>query len=432
MEADFIDRMQQIRLTEEEGEVLEIRSTNRDKTLEECSLSLVGRFLSTRPYNMRAAKATIRAAWKLGSDVRIIEMGEGILQFKFTLESQLLWVLNNGPWSFDNNLLVLRRWERGMTARSVTFSVLPIWVQVWGLPFDLINEEAAWDIGKGLGHVVEVDNKTFSSEQARFIRIRVEILLHKPIRRGGYVLSPEGDRVRVGFKYERMVGLCYQCGLFGHDAKECPNPKDQQLTENPYGEWLKAGQRKSGETPDRRRNSSPRWETRQNHDQGCRDQPQSMSVTAPGGNNDPNGKNGELGNGTINDTVSQQHINVELMGTEITENNQTLKESIKAVASKLGEVTDKELTPSEAINPMIATDELVNVHVQYVEVIKPTPNHAAVDQNLIPRAAAREIIKTQEIRPTENTAKWKRIECHNDHPMSITNIGSHQTGVKRA
>ena len=68
MEADFIDKMQQIRLTEEEGEVLEIRSTNRDKTLEECSLSLLGRFLSTRPYNLRAAKATIRAAWKLGSE----------------------------------------------------------------------------------------------------------------------------------------------------------------------------------------------------------------------------------------------------------------------------------------------------------------------------------------------------------------------------
>ena len=157
-----------------------------------------------------------------------------------------------------------------------------------------------------------------------------------------------------------------------------------------------------------------------------------MSVTAPGGNNDLNGKNGELGNDTINDMVSQQHIDMELMGTKITEKNQTLKESIKAVASKSGEVTDKELTSSEVINPMIAADELVNVYVQYVEVIKPTPNHATVDQNLIPCAVACEIIKTQETTPTENTAKWKRIERHNDHPMGITNISSHQTGVKRA
>ena len=227
MEPDFIDRMQKIRLTEEEGEVLQIWSTHRDKTLEECSLSLLGRFLSTRPYNRRAAKAMLRSAWKLESDIRIINIGEGMLQFKFTLESQFLWVLNNGPWSFINNLLILRRWEKGMMTRSVTFSVLPKWVQVWELPFDLIIEDAAWDIGKGLSHVVEVDSKTFSSEQARFIRIWVEIPLNKLILQGGCVLSPEGDRVWVGFKYEKMVGLCYQCGMFGHGAKECPTPREQ-------------------------------------------------------------------------------------------------------------------------------------------------------------------------------------------------------------
>ena len=71
-----------------------------------------------------------------------------------------------------------------MTANSVTFSTLPIWVQVWGLPFDLINKKAGWEIGKGLGHVYKVDNKTFLSNQARFIKIRVWISLEKPIVEG--------------------------------------------------------------------------------------------------------------------------------------------------------------------------------------------------------------------------------------------------------
>lgn len=62
----------------------------------------------------------------------------------------MTWVLNNGPWSFDNHLLVLRRWERRMTARSVTFSDVPIWTQVWGLPIGLINEEARLDTKRGL------------------------------------------------------------------------------------------------------------------------------------------------------------------------------------------------------------------------------------------------------------------------------------------
>ena len=128
-----------------------------------------------------------------------------------------------------------------MAANSVTFPTLPIWVQVWGLPFDLINEEAGWEIGKGLGHVYEVDNKTFLSNQARFIRIRVGIPLEKSIRRGGLVANPKGDQVRVGFKYERLVGLCYQCGKLGQEMNDCSVQRSSQQEEKPYRDWLKVG-----------------------------------------------------------------------------------------------------------------------------------------------------------------------------------------------
>ena len=46
-----------------------------------------------------------------------------------------------------------------MTAFSIQFLQIPIWVQVWGLPFDLINVEAGRDIGNGIGHVVDIDCK---------------------------------------------------------------------------------------------------------------------------------------------------------------------------------------------------------------------------------------------------------------------------------
>ena len=66
-------------------------------------------------------------------------------------------------------------------ASTVTFNSVPLWVQLCGLPFDLISEEACRDIDGGLGKVMEVDNKAFSSEQARFVRVRVEIPLDKPL-----------------------------------------------------------------------------------------------------------------------------------------------------------------------------------------------------------------------------------------------------------
>uniref|UniRef100_A0A7N2LM96 DUF4283 domain-containing protein n=1 Tax=Quercus lobata TaxID=97700 RepID=A0A7N2LM96_QUELO len=172
-------------------------------------LALHVKLINVMPYNQRAAKELLRSVWKFGTDLRIVDIGDGLFQFKFTLESQLKWVLNNGPRSFDNHPLVLRRWERRMTVNSITFTMLLIWVQIWGLLFDLISEEATWDIGRGLGQVVKIDHKAFTSEQARFIKIKVEIAIDKPLRRGGFVVNPEGDRVRIGFRYERLVELCF-------------------------------------------------------------------------------------------------------------------------------------------------------------------------------------------------------------------------------
>ena len=120
-----------------------------------------------------------------------------------------------------------------------------MWVQVWGLPFDLINEEAGRDIGSGLSRVVAVDSKALMVDQARFLRIRIEIPLDKPLQCGGPVISPEGDKTMVAFKYERLVGLCFRCDTFGLEEKICKLPLVTVGGENPYGEWMKAGFRGS-------------------------------------------------------------------------------------------------------------------------------------------------------------------------------------------
>lgn len=162
-------------------------------------------------------KDLLQSVWKMGNDLKMVDVGDGLIQFKVAMESQLRWVMNNGPWSFDDQLLVLRRWEKRYDSE---ISFLPSSTNLGSSlgSTDVINE-VGQDIGSSLGHVVEVDSKAIASDQARFLRISIEIPLTKPLRRGAPIVSLEGDEVRVAFKYERLVGLCYNCGMQGHEIR---------------------------------------------------------------------------------------------------------------------------------------------------------------------------------------------------------------------
>lgn len=130
MDPNILDYIKQISLMAEEMSNIAIQHNNRDKILEDCSLSLLGHFLTERPFNKRIAKNLLRASWKLGNDLKIVDVGDDIFQFRFKLKSQMEWVLNKGSWSFENRLLVVQRWERGLTTQIITFPTVVLWVQV--------------------------------------------------------------------------------------------------------------------------------------------------------------------------------------------------------------------------------------------------------------------------------------------------------------
>nr|POF10226.1 hypothetical protein CFP56_14163 [Quercus suber] len=73
MEETILNDLKHLKLTKEEGEEICITHINPVTNFEECSLSLFGKLLSDRQQNIRALKNTLRTAWKLGSDLRIVE-----------------------------------------------------------------------------------------------------------------------------------------------------------------------------------------------------------------------------------------------------------------------------------------------------------------------------------------------------------------------
>ena len=105
-----------------------------------------------------------------------------------------------------------------------------------------MTEDFGREIGSKIGKVLEVDKRAIQVDQAKFLRLRVEMQLDKPLRRGGgYVKNDEDERIWVDFRYERLPIFCYICGILGHDEKHCLVSPVEHSSGRQYGEWLKVG-----------------------------------------------------------------------------------------------------------------------------------------------------------------------------------------------
>ena len=104
-----------------------------------------------------------------------------------------------------------------------------------------MTEEAGCDIDGKIGRVIEVDKRSWQADQAKFMHVRVDLPIDKPLRKGGYVTNMDGERCWVTFKYERLPTFYFTCGKIGHDEKHYGMVIEKQPLERQYGEWMRAG-----------------------------------------------------------------------------------------------------------------------------------------------------------------------------------------------
>ena len=128
-----------MKLASDEEEIIPISNEGRLEALESCTLSLIGKFLTCKPSNKPAAKNALKRAWGLENSLQIIEVGPNLFPFKFQSEFDMAQILQDGLWSFDNQLLLLQRWQKRVTVGNIKFEHASLWIQIWGAQFDMVS-----------------------------------------------------------------------------------------------------------------------------------------------------------------------------------------------------------------------------------------------------------------------------------------------------
>ncbi|XP_057454738.1 uncharacterized protein LOC130746201 [Lotus japonicus] len=192
--------------------------------------TLVGKAITDKTLNKTTMKTILDKAWGSPPGLQMIDMGPNCLLFTFQEESTAQYILKEGPWSVMGNLLSLQLWAPQMTIFEVRFHRIPFWVQLHGIPLDMMTTSNATGIASILGEPLEVEDPRVGGKLLRpFFRVKVSINTNNPFVTGFWVPRRNLPKVWITLRYEKLQGYCYNCGVAGHEQKGCKAAKARSM-----------------------------------------------------------------------------------------------------------------------------------------------------------------------------------------------------------
>lgn len=205
---------------------------------------LAARFFTGRVLSMEAIARTFKLLWHTKKGFEVRDMGNHCVLFVFKEETNIARIIAGEPWSFDKNLVALKRVLRPTEMKGLVFDNVRFSVQVHDLPLGSMNMQTASDIVLAAGEVIPRSNEAEDFEGGNFLRVQVSIDITKPLSRGRKVEFNNGDVSWASFKYERLPNLCYWCGRLTHQDQECSFWQNRKgvMPEKyqQFGPWLQA------------------------------------------------------------------------------------------------------------------------------------------------------------------------------------------------
>lgn len=177
------------------------------------SLTLIGRVTNKSTQKVWSLIPFFTEHWKTEFKPIGADLGNGLFQFQFELESDLLDVLEQRPYHYARWMVILQRWEPTVSPNFP--SLIPFWVKVQGLPVHLWTEPIIRAIGEDIGLYEKADITPLTAR----MRVHIDGLL--PLIKTSVVEFPNGDSVTVTLLYERLDKHCTKCLRLDHKLKEC-------------------------------------------------------------------------------------------------------------------------------------------------------------------------------------------------------------------
>ncbi|KAI4992937.1 hypothetical protein ZWY2020_007250 [Hordeum vulgare] len=175
--------MRGLKLSEEErcGVKIRVPVKEKGKTLVAWA---VGKILSERLAHRDAIRLSLGCVWCPIKGIDCNKVGENLFVFTFNQESGKWRALEDGPWMFEKDQVVVEDYDPEKRPEDYAFNEIPIWVRIFSLPLGMMNADSAEEIGNIVGSFVEADVGVDGKAMGRFMRVKIRMNIDKPIMRG--------------------------------------------------------------------------------------------------------------------------------------------------------------------------------------------------------------------------------------------------------
>ncbi|KAK8617103.1 hypothetical protein V6N13_117070 [Hibiscus sabdariffa] len=137
-------------------------------------LALVGQLIGSA-LRFEAMQKVVDMLWGKVSKVKVSLAGPNLYVFVFSSVDARDWVLENGPWHFQNKPLILRKWEPNMCKLDFDLVCMPMWVQLYNVPLELFNKTGLSYIASALGNPLYMDSVRANRKRFEYAKVCVEI-----------------------------------------------------------------------------------------------------------------------------------------------------------------------------------------------------------------------------------------------------------------
>ncbi|CAM8959763.1 unnamed protein product [Rhodiola kirilowii] len=184
--------------------------------------ALVLKLANGMAFNITGLGNVLSKVWNLELDkrVRFKELASNMALSEFEYAVDMARVRDGGPWLCLNSVALFHEWCPELAPEEIRMNRLRVWAQLHNLPLGavLTDKDTEEKLAGYIGKFIRVDTE---GAKKKFIRVRVEIDIEKPVVTGFYLRRQNRDPIWISVKYERLPSLCQGCGRLSHEGEEC-------------------------------------------------------------------------------------------------------------------------------------------------------------------------------------------------------------------